>query len=209
MRTHGPAAGGLTSQARVHYGSVVLSCFRLVALLALCLGLSAASAQLLPAGPTARVPAPPTEAQAIQRLMEANQSGDALARADAVLGKNPRDAQVRFLRAVILTDQKKLPEATAALEALNQDFPELPEPYNNLAVLHAGQGRHDVARRLLLQAIEVAPGYATAHENLGDLYVAMAGESYARAARLVPDNRALATKLKLARDTQAQLRGPR
>jgi Flp pilus assembly protein TadD len=158
--------------------------------------------------PTA-VPRPPTAAEEITRLMRGGDLAGALARADAFLVKTPRDLQVRFLRAVILSDQNKTAEAVAAFEALTQDFPELPEPYNNLAVLHAGQGELDRARSLLQQAIIAQPNYVTAYENLGDVYVSLAAESYQRALKLDPNNRTAQTKLTLAREIGAKLRAVR
>jgi len=106
---------------------------------------------------------------------------EALSRADAALKANPRDVQTRFLRGVILSDQKKPAEAQAVFEALAQDFPELPEPLNNLAVLYAADGRYELARTTLQRAIAAQPNYVTAYENLGDLYAAMAADNYQRA----------------------------
>jgi tetratricopeptide (TPR) repeat protein len=37
---------------------------------------------------------------------------------------------------------------------LTDDYPELPEPYNNLAVLYAAAGQYDKARAALEMAIE-------------------------------------------------------
>ncbi len=155
------------------------------------------------------VPVPPTEAEEIARLIKEKNLPGALARADAFLAKNPRDLQVRFLRGVILTDQNKTPDAVAAFESLTQDFPELPEPYNNLAVLRAGQGQLDLARSLLQQAIIAQPNYVTAYENLGDVYVSLAAESYQRALSLDPNNRSAQNKLTLAREISAKLRSVR
>jgi tetratricopeptide (TPR) repeat protein len=155
------------------------------------------------------VPVPPTEADEIARLMKEKDLNAALARADAFLARNPRDLQVRFLRGVILTDQNKTADAVAAFESLTQDFPELPEPYNNLAVLHANQGQLDLARSLLQQAIVAQPNYVTAYENLGDVYVSLAAESYQRALSLDPNNRSAQSKLALAREISAKLRSVR
>lgn len=186
-----------------------------VVLLAAC----AASAVAQGSAPAAAVPStvtgpaqePPaaTEAQEIEKLVRARSFDAALKRADALLARNPRNAQVRFLRAVALTETGKRDEAVAAFEAMNAEFPELPEPYNNLAVLHAGAGRYDLARSLLLRAIEVAPNYITAQENLGDLHLAMAADVYARALALDPNNAALKAKLQAARDASARLRTAR
>jgi Flp pilus assembly protein TadD len=130
----------------------------------------------------------------------------ALARADEVLKANPRDAQTRFLRGVILTDLKRSADAQAVFESLAQDFPELPEPLNNLAVLYAADGQYELARTTLQRAIAAQPNYVTAYENLGDLYVAMAADSYQRASKLDAKNRTAPAKLALARDFAARVR---
>ncbi len=173
----------------------------------------AASAQTtVPALPPATDPTstrPMTEAQEIEKLVRERQYDAALKRADAALLKTPRNTQIRFLRAVVLSETKRTDDAIAALEAMTQEFPELPEPYNNLAVLHAAAGRYDTARALLLRAIEVAPNYLTAQENLGDLHIAIAADVYARALRLDPNNAALQAKLQAARDANSRLRATR
>jgi Flp pilus assembly protein TadD len=153
--------------------------------------------------------APPTEREEIARLVREKQLDAALARADAFLAKSPRDAQIRFLRGVILADQGKAAEAIAVFESLVQDFPELPEPYNNLAVLLAAQGRYEQARTLLQQAVTAQPNYVTAYENLGDLYVALAADAYQRGAKLAPNDASLARKLALAREIGNKLRAAR
>ncbi len=153
--------------------------------------------------------APPTEAEEIDKLVKDGRLDAALTRADAVLAKNPRNAQVRFQRALILTDMKRTADAIAALEGLSQDYPELPEPYNNLAVLHAAAGRYELARSLLLRSLDVQPNYVTAYENLGDLYVSMASDAYARGLKLAPNSAPLKNKLTLSRDLGTRLQGAR
>lgn len=153
--------------------------------------------------------APPSEREEIARLVREKQLDAALARADTFLAGSPRDAQVRFLRGVILADQGKPAEAIAVFESLMQDFPELPEPYNNLAVLVAAQGRYEQARALLQQAIDAQPNYVTAYENLGDLHIALAADAYQRGARLAPNDASLARKLALAREIGTRLRAAR
>jgi Flp pilus assembly protein TadD len=153
--------------------------------------------------------APPGAAAEIGALMKAGQYADALRRADARLKDNPRDAQVRFMRGVILTEQGKPVEAAAVFEALTQEFPELPEPYNNLAVLQAAQGRHAAAHRLLQQALAAQPNYVTAHENLGDLYLSMSEAAYAKALGLDATQRLAKAKLELVRELSARVRALR
>jgi Flp pilus assembly protein TadD len=153
--------------------------------------------------------AEPTEAEEIDKLIKERRLDPALERAERVLAANPRNAQVRFQRAVILSDLGRSADALSAFEALSQDYPELPEPYNNLAVLHAAAGRYELARSLLQRSLDVQPGYITAYENLGDLYVSMAADAYDRGLKLAPGSAALQGKLTLARETGNKLRGIR
>jgi Flp pilus assembly protein TadD len=167
---------------------------------------------LAQATPAQSVPAPAnervelTELQEVQKLMAAGQWKPALARADAHLAKKPRDAQMRFVRGVILTEMKDTGAAREVFERLNEDFPELPEPYNNLAVLYAAQGQLDRARTLLETALSVRPDYGTAQENLGDIYLQMSADAYQRAARLQSSNRTAANKLALTRELLTKTR---
>ena len=143
---------------------------------------------------------PPARADAVddaRALLQKGQEAEALVRVDAYLKANPKDARGRFLRGVILTRQQKSDEAIAIFRALNEDMPELPEPYNNLAVLYAAQGRYEDARRVLETAVLTHPGYALAHENLGDIYARLAAQSYQRAGKLDPKAAGAREKLKL------------
>jgi len=154
-------------------------------------------------------PAPPSAATEIGELMKAGRNDEALRRADDRLKDNPRDAQVRFMRGVILAEQGKTIEAATVFEALTREFPELPEPYNNLAVIHAAQGRYESALRLLQQALAAQPSYATAYENLGDLYLSMAEQAYGKALDLDVNNRVAKAKLETARELNARIRAVR
>jgi Flp pilus assembly protein TadD len=147
-----------------------------------------------------------TELQQVQKLMAAGQMKAALARADAHLAKNPRDAQMRFVRGVILSELKDAAGAREVFERLTEEFPELPEPYNNLAVIYASQGQLDRARTLLETALAVRPTYATAQENLGDIYLQMSVDAYQRAAKLQPGNRTASNKLALTRELLTKTR---
>jgi tetratricopeptide (TPR) repeat protein len=81
----------------------------------------------------------------------------------------------------ILAGQGQVGKAVQELQALIQEFPELPEPYNNLGVLLAAQGKYDEALSALTSAIQARPHYKIALQNLGDLYSAMAQQAYAQA----------------------------
>ena len=150
----------------------------------------------------------PTPLEEVQKLIAAGQTSQALARAEDHLAKNPRNAQMRFVRGVILTDLAQTDAARAVFEQLTEDYPELPEPYNNLAVLYAANGQLERARASLELALLARPDYATAHENMGDVYLQMAVDSYQRASSLQPANRALSAKLALARELVTKMRAP-
>jgi Flp pilus assembly protein TadD len=105
---------------------------------------------------------------------------------------------------VIETEQGRSEAAISVFRALSEDFPELPEPYNNLAVIYAQKGDLNAARIALETAIRTAPDWAVARENLGDVYVRLATAEYDRAAKLDRDNKSAPAKLLLARDLLAR-----
>src|ERR1700674_4688726 len=124
------------------------------------------------------------------RLLRQGNQAQALDRINAFLNTNPKDARARFLKGLILTEQNKPADAIKVFTSLTEDYPELPEPYNNLAVLYASQGQYDKARKSLEMAIRTHPSYAIAHENLGDVYAKMASEAYDKALQLDRSNAA-------------------
>ena len=135
----------------------------------------------------------------VQRLHYAGQTEAALQLADRSLQARPNDPQMRFMKGVMLADSKRSAEARTVFEKLTDDYPDLAEPYNNLAALYAHAGDYPRARATLEQALRTNPRYATAHENLGDVYVALAAQAYARALQLDANNASAAPKLALAR----------
>jgi tetratricopeptide (TPR) repeat protein len=134
------------------------------------------------------------------RLFRQGNQSAALEKIEVAITANPKDARARFLKGLILTEQNKPNEAIAVFTALTVDYPELPEPYNNLAVLYAAQGQYDKARSALEMAIRTHPSYAVAHENLGDVYAKMASQAYDKALQLDRANAAAQTKLALIKD---------
>jgi len=133
----------------------------------------------------------------ITQLLKAGKAAEALTKADQRLAANPKDPQLRFLRGVAQADSGKQADAITTFTKLTEDYPELPEPYNNLAVLHANQNQLDKARTALEMAIRTNPSYATAHENLGDIYAKLASQAYNKALQLDANN-ANSVKPKLA-----------
>lgn len=162
---------------------------------AACMMLSAFAAAF-----TAQAASPVDEAQA---LLKQGDLDGALKRVDRFLSGNPQDAEGRFTRALILVKQSKTADAIKAFTDLTRDYPQLPEPYNNLAVLYAQAGDYNKARDALEAALNTNPSYATAHENLGDIYAALAGAAYNRALALDSTNATTRYKLSLLNNLTA------
>lgn len=144
-------------------------------------------------------PAHADDYTAVNELIRSGKLTEALARADQYLVGKPRDPQMRFIRGVIQTEAGKPSDAINTFTKITQDYPELPEPYNNLAVLYAGQNQFDKARAALEMAIRTNPSYATAHENLGDVYAKLASQAYSKALQLDGGNTGVQPKLALIR----------
>ena len=145
------------------------------------------------------------EAQALRNIEQQFRRGEtqaALQSLEQGLQARPGDAGLRLLKAIILSESGRPTDAARLLEQLTQDFPELPEPYNNLAVLQAAAGRLQQARASLESALRLDPLYRTAHENLGDVLVRLALQAYEAAAGKRIDA-PLQTKLRLARELTA------
>ena len=141
-------------------------------------------------------------AEDARAFMAQGQYVQALQQLDQHLAKNPQDAEARFMRGIALTKLNRTAEAMKVFTDLTRDYPQLPEPYNNLAVLYAQQGDYDKARSALEAALATHPGYATAHENLGDIYSAMAGAAYNRALALDQSNQEVRSKLALIQQVE-------
>ena len=139
-------------------------------------------------------------ARDIERQFRNGEQQLALQQLDQALVARPADPGLRFLRAVLLTETGRSAEAVPVLERMTEDFPDLPEPYNNLAVLQAADGHLDRARSLLETALRLDPAYRTAHENLGDVFVRLALRTYEAAAAGGRTEPALQTKLRLGRE---------
>jgi tetratricopeptide (TPR) repeat protein len=146
------------------------------------------------------IPVQADDLQDASKLFKQGSHAQAMEKVNAYLVAKPKDAQARFLKGLIFAEQANIPDAITTFTGLTEDYPELPEPYNNLAVLYAGQGNYEKAKSSLEMAIRTHPSYATAHENLGDIYAKMASQAYDRALQLDKSNTNTQTKLALIRE---------
>src|SRR2546423_3706743 len=150
------------------------------------------------------LPARGDDLQDASKFLKAGKHAQAFGRVNEALKAKPRDPQARCLKGIIVTEQGNSKEAIEIFTKLTQDYPELPEPYNNLAVIFAGQGQYEKARAALEQSIRTPPSYATAYENLGDVYAKLASQAYDKALQLDSSNTAAKNKLSLVRELVAR-----
>jgi tetratricopeptide (TPR) repeat protein len=153
--------------------------------------------------------APADDLREAQKLYGQGKVQPAMDKVEVFLRAQPKDPQGRFLKGLLLTEQKRVPEAIQVFTGLTEDYPELPEPYNNLAVLYASQGNYDKAKSALELAIHTHPSYATAQENLGDIYAQLASRAYDRALQLDKNNTTAQVKLAMVKEIFTKTSGQR
>ena len=138
-----------------------------------------------------------------RKLIVDKKYDEAIALLDKLNAERPREPQARFLKGVALADAGKTDAAITVFQSVLGDFPELPEPHNNLAVLYAQKGQYALARDELEAAINAAPDYVVAYENLGDIYARLAADNYEKAIARDARNKSAPAKLKLVREVLA------
>ncbi|MCE4553598.1 tetratricopeptide repeat protein [Roseateles cellulosilyticus] len=144
----------------------------------------------------AAAPAQADDLSNAQRLWLAGQKTEAVEQLQQALARTPDDLQLRFALGVMRMELGDRAQALELFTRLTQDFPDLADPYNNLAVLHAAAGELDEAQAALQQALRLQPDHAQAQENLGDVLLRLALRAYQRAQKAaVAPSDALAGKI--------------
>ena len=140
----------------------------------------------------------------VAQLSKDGKYSEAVAKADYYLSNKPKDANMRLLKGLAQRDAGKTNEAISTFTRLSEDFPELPEPLNNLGVLYADQNQLEKARIAFESALRTNPSYAVAHENLADVYGRLSSAAYTKALQLELNTAAVAPKLALVRQIVSQ-----
>ena len=180
--------------------------YPLFAAVALAVGGAVLAQQAPPPPPSSSVvqPAPPAglsaELAEAAKLIRDKRYAEARSKVEQVLSGDAKNPQARFIRGVIETDEGDSEQAIATFQGLTEDYPELPEPHNNLAAIWAREGSYDKARIELQAALAINPDYAIAHENLGDVYARLAAAEYERAVAEEKGDKSAQAKLKLVRE---------
>nr|WP_249204937.1 tetratricopeptide repeat protein [Achromobacter sp. Marseille-Q0513] len=122
----------------------------------------------------------------IERLLNRGDNATALDMIEKRLaetkGQRGTDVQLMFQHARALAALHRTAEAIDVYTEMTTSYPELPEPWNNLAALYAGRGELEKAQDALQMALRADPGYAAARANLGDLQLLQALRTYKQAA---------------------------
>lgn len=144
------------------------------------------------------------DVRAVQDLLVRGQAQAALQRlesrgAPSAQGALGDEAELRFLRGVALMDLERNAEALSWFERMAQDHPELPDPYNNIALLHVRAGRLELARQALETALRNDPSYRTARSNLGLVYLMLAVQAFEQVAASGPVDPQFTRRLEGAR----------
>lgn len=155
----------------------------------------------LAAGLLAALPSVATELESAQQQWISGRREQAVQILERALQQTPNDLDLRFALGVMRMELGERSKAREIFGALTQDYPDLADPYNNLAVLLAADGDLEAARAALEHAVRLQPAHAQALENLGDVLLRLALRSYERAQQALPaPSSALALKLRRAQD---------
>lgn len=127
----------------------------------------------------------------VERLVKAKKYPEAIELIDKLLKKTPRNVQLRYVKARLQIEMRQWEAAKKTLIEITQQFPELPEPYNNLAALAANQNNWIEARDYLELALKLRPSYGLASANLGEVYVRLGSQAYDNAAKNLQLNQRL------------------
>lgn len=138
-------------------------------------------------------------ADEVQRLLSAGRGEEALLRAEQALAAAPSDARTQFVLAVVLMELGRDTQARPLFEQLSQQFPELPDPLNNIALLEVRAGRLEVALRALEAALRNDPGHRAARANLAEVHLMLAAAAWERLAEDAPLEPRLARRLEAVR----------
>lgn len=143
-----------------------------------------------------------------EQLLNAGQAEAALSEAESFLNSDPNNADGRFIQGIALARLGRNNDAIAIFKDLTSDYPGIPEPFNNLAVLLAQSGDYAGARNALEDAVKTHPNYTVGWENLADIYSVMATEAYEKVLEQNPGNAAAKQRLAAMSGAVSQAAAP-
>ena len=121
----------------------------------------------------------------ILHLLQGDRLAEALIEADELVTSYPDRPDYLFIKATVLDRLGNPEDAVAIYKQLIDQFPEFPEPYNNLALHQANNGDYPKAIETLEKAFHTNDSYSVAYQNLQSIYDRMANEAYREALRAI------------------------
>lgn len=120
----------------------------------------------------------------------------ALKQLEARLVSAPDDAKAAYLKGLILMQLGRADDAERWFKMMQSNFPNLPQPYNALAIIYMGKGDLLSAMNVLQALLAQHPNHRNAQINLANIYLKLAQENYQKALKAKPDDDMIAQKLK-------------
>ena len=115
---------------------------------------------------------------------KADEALDAIERREKQLAESQilgTDVQLLFLKGRAFESLGQYQDAFELYKKMTTLYPELPEPWNNLALEYVRQGNLNLAEDSLAMALTADPGNETALQNLGEVRLMLAEETFQRA----------------------------
>jgi len=132
----------------------------------------------------------------VRKLLRQAKYPQALLLVNKGLAANPRDPQMRFWQAFLFEQLDQPDMAQQVYLDLTREYPDLVEGLFYLGFIYwMPASDYPNAKASLDAALRANPNYAAAHENMGDLLVNMARQSYERSLALEPKQRDIAQKI--------------
>lgn len=132
-----------------------------------------------------RIPESPTQAaHRINHLINTGQHDKALIELATLQRDDTHrlgiDVQLLFLEGRAYAAKGDLSKALSIYHRMTLNYPELAEPWNNMAILQMQAGSLDDALNSLQTALAIKPNYVAAEKNLAIVYMKLAQESFAK-----------------------------
>ena len=136
------------------------------------------------------IPETPTQAALrINRLINAGHHDNALReiaklkKSDGNIANPTTDVQLIFLEARAYAGKGDTAKAIGIYREMAYNYPELAEPWNNMAALQMKAGLPEQALESVKMALSIRPNYAIANHNIGLIYTQLANQSFNQARR--------------------------
>ena len=158
--------------------------------------------QNAPSPPATGQPAPPWSGYHAAESLATNGNPElALRQLEARLATAPDDGKAAYLKGLILMQMSKREEAERWFRMMQVNFPDMPQPYNALAVIFDSRGDLLAAQQVLQELLSRHPEQQGARVNLGNIYLKLARQEFEKALKEKPDDAMIRKKLEAIQES--------